>query len=360
LTTLPTHINRDATLRVKILDACGMSCVWCHNEGTPVAADNRHSLPLTAAGPSGRVSIYAATNGVQFVPGRMEPDPQFVDAITRLRDTLDLHEMHLTGGEPTLHPHVAALTGIAVREGYEVRMTSNGENGVRALPGCAAAGLGKVNFSIFGTTPAELAQVQHERYRNETLAARKIDALQHSITSCVAHGMSANANIVVLDDTHAPRVHRILDEWSPRLSVRLLNSLDHGQPSIDAIRRILAARGARPVARYVTAGVSGSRTEYELGDGRRVFFKEIRPVRLPTTCAGCRFNNGTDCQEGFYGTRLYRDLRGTYWVGVCIQRMDLCLPLDEFLVSPLVDEIRGLRDRESAQLAGGRSSVPAA
>lgn len=350
--TIPTHVSRDATLRVKILDACGMSCTWCHNEGTPVAVDNRPGLPLTSAGPSGRVSIYADTNGCPFVPGRMEPDRQFIDAITRIRDALDLHEMHLTGGEPTLHPHVAALAGIAVREGYEVRMTSNGENGVRALPGCAAAGLGKVNFSIFGTTPAELAQVQHQRYRNETLAARKIEALQQSITSCIAHGMSANANIVVLDDTHTPRVHRILDEWTPRLSVRLLNSLDHGQASIDAITKILADRGGKPVARYVAAGVSGSRTEYELSDGRRVFFKEIRPVRLPTTCAGCRFNNATDCQEGFYGTRLYRDQAGTYWVGVCIQRMDLCQPLDEFLTSPLVGEIRALRDAESTQMTG--------
>lgn len=198
----------------------------------------------------------------------------------------------------------------------------------------------------WGTTPDELAQVQHERFTNPVLAARKIDALHRSIATCVEHGMSANANIVVLDDSHAARVHRILDEWAPQLSVRLLNSLDHGWASVAAIERILADSGGQPVAHYVTAGVSGARTEYELGDGRRVFFKKIRPVRLPTTCADCRFNNATDCQEGFYGTRLYRDRAGVYWVGVCIQRMDLCLPVDEFLVSPLVREIRDLRNNE--------------
>lgn len=345
--TLPVHVARDATLRVKILDACGMTCSFCHNEGTPVAVDNRPGLPITAAGPSGRVSIYTPTTGCPFIPGRVEPDSEFTQVVAALRDALDLHEMHLTGGEPTLHPGVAGITELAVAEGYRVRMTSNGENGERALPACAGAGLEKVNFSIFGTTPDELAEVQHERFRNPRLAARKIEALQRAIATCAEHGMLANANVVVLDDSHAPRVHRILDEWSPQLSVRLLNSLDHGDASVRAIERILADRGAEPVAQHVTAGVSGARTEYELSDGRRVFFKQIRPVRLPETCTGCIFNNGRDCQEGFYGVRLYRDRLGVYWVGVCIQRMDLCRPVDEFLASGLVDEIHNLREMEA-------------
>lgn len=333
---IPVRVTRDATLRVKILDACGMTCVFCHNEGTPVAASG-----------TGRVSIYEETNGVPFVPARMDDDEAFVSAISGLRDALDLNEMHLTGGEPTLHPGLARLVTAAVRAGYAVRATSNGENGARALPAAAAAGLEKVNFSIFGTTPDELAQVQHERYANPVLAGRKIVALQRSIATCLEHGMSANANVVVLDESHAPRVHRLLDEWAPQLSVRLLNSLDHGEASILAIKRILADRGAEPVASYVTLGVSGARTEYQLPDGRRVFFKQIRPVRLPVTCIGCRFNNGTDCQEGFYGVRLYRGTDGRFWVGVCIQRMDLCQPVEEFLASPLVDEIRTLRLADS-------------
>lgn len=344
MTTLPVHATRDATLRVKILDACGMTCSFCHNEGTPVAADNRIGLPLTAAGRSGRVSIYTPTNGAPFIPSRVDADGEFRRVVAALRDALDLREMHLTGGEPTLHPDVAGITALAAAEGYRVRMTSNGENGARALPACAAAGLEKVNFSIFGTTPEELAEVQHERFRNPRLAARKIESLKQAIATCTAHGMSANANIVVLDDSHAPRAHRILDEWAPQLSVRLLNSLDHGEASNRAIERILADRGAEPVAYHVTAGVSGARTEYRLPDGRTMFFKQIRPVRLPTTCAGCRFNNGTDCQEGFYGVRLYRDLVGRYWVGVCIQRMDLCRPVDEFLASDLLGEIRAMRE----------------
>lgn len=349
---IPTYVEPDNTLRVKVGDTCGLTCTFCHNEGTPVAADNRNRSvgTFTIGGPSGRMSIYAATNGARFLPAPIPADEKFGRVLADLRDALELTEVHLTGGEPTLHPGVADLTGIAVNAGYTVGMTSNGENGGNVLPGCAEAGLDRVNFSIFGTTATELAEVQHAKYRNPKLAERKIKELHRSISVCEERGVKASANIVVLNDSHAPRVHRLLDEYSPHLTVRLLNSLDHGAASVDAIERILAERGAVPEANYVTAGVSGSRTSYRLPDGRLVYFKQIRPVRLPETCAGCQFNNDTDCEEGFYGVRLYYDREGQYQVGVCIQRMDLCQSVDEFLGSGLRNEILALRKAEYREL----------
>ncbi|MEU0237319.1 radical SAM protein [Nocardiopsis sp. NPDC006198] len=243
-------------------------------------------------------------------------------------------ELHLTGGEPTLHPRLPDLVRLASGQGYRVCMTSNGENGARQIPACADAGLDRVNFSIFGTTPGELAQVQHARFRDQAKAAAKIEALHASIQACVDQGIQASANIVVLDHTHTDRVHRILDTYAPELSVRLLNSLDHGQESIDAIGE----------AHHLTPGVSGARTAYRIDGGRRrIHVKWIRPVRLPATCQGCCFNNDTDCQEGFYGLRLYRDRYGRYLVGLCLQRMDLWQPLEDFLNGPVSTEILGFR-----------------
>lgn len=349
---LPVQVEQDRTLRVKIIDACGMTCTFCHNEGTPVVADNlsREVGTFTTTGQTGRVSIYTNTNGARFLPAPVLPDDDYVHALVRLRDALDLHELHLTGGEPTLHAGLPRLVQRAREAGFSVRMTSNGERGAEQLARCGEAGLERVNFSIFGTTANELAAVQHERYRDTTRATRKLDALAASIEVAVAAGVGVNANIVVPDAGHIDRVHRLLDEYTPLLSVRLLNSLDHGDASIQAIEQALAERQAEPEKRYLTAGVSGSRTAYRLPDGRRVFFKQIRRVRLPQTCTGCQFNNDTDCEEGFYGVRLYRDRQGGYQVGVCIQRMDLCRPLDDFLTSSLPDEIRRLRTAEYAGL----------
>jgi cyclic pyranopterin phosphate synthase len=359
---IPVHIATDRTLRVKIIDTCGMTCTFCHNEGTPVTADNLTSTPGTfaMAGRSGRVSIYAPTNGAAFLSAPVWPDDDYVHALTALRDALAIREIHLTGGEPTLHSGLPKLIGLAADAGFRVRVTSNGERGAAHMKACANAGLEKINFSIFGTTAEELAAVQHHRYADPKRAVRKLNALKASITAAVAHGVQASANIVVPDHHHIERVHRLLDEYAPQLSVRLLNSLGDGQASIDAIRQALAERGAIPEARYVTAGVSGSRTAYRLPDGRRVYVKQIRPARLPETCAGCRFNNDTDCEEGFYGIRLYRDRTGTYQVGVCIQRMDLARPLGAFLSSALPEEIRSFRASDHARLttAASRYATP--
>ena len=354
--TLPTHIETDTTLRVKILDACGMTCTFCHNEGTPVVVDNRNRGPgpFTTFGISGRTSIYAATNGATFLPATIPPEEDFTRALQRLRVNMGFTELHLTGGEPTLHPKLPDLISRAVAQGYRVCMTSNGENGARQIPACADAGLDRVNFSIFGTTPDELAQVQHTRFQASAKATAKIEALHASIQACVDHGVRASANIVVLDHTHIDRVHRLLDTYAPELSVRLLNSLDHGQTSINAIHQVLKQRGAVAEAHHLTAGASGARTTYRIDEGqRRIHVKWIRPVRLPITCQGCRFNNATDCQEGFYGLRLYRDRAGRYLVGMCLQRMDLCQPVEEFLSAPTKDEILRFRqvDRDRLESA---------
>lgn len=345
---IPVYVAMDRTLRVKVIDSCGLTCTFCHNEGTPVTADNRgrQSAPFASAGGSGRVSIYLGTNGARFISAPVIPDEAFRAALVRLRDALGFDEVHLTGGEPTLHPRLPQIISLAKSAGYRASITSNGENGVRSLPECAQAGLDHVNFSIFGTTTEELAQVQGERYRSRQRAARKITALEESLRLALELGTGVRANIVIPDNTHVHRVHQLLETYSPRLSVRVLTSLADGDDSLDAIDQLLKDLDARPEAVRLIAGTSGFRIVYRLPNGRPLLVKHIRPLRLPETCTGCRFNNGTDCQEGFYGVRLYRDPYGTLHVGVCIQRMDLCLPVEEFVGSKLCADIRKLREQD--------------
>lgn len=350
---LPFHVTRDRTLRLKVLDACGMTCTFCHNEGTPVVADNlgRRSADFAARGRSGRTSLYLSTNGATFLPGTVVADGELAAALQALRAALDIEELHLTGGEPTLHPGLAGIVQAGRDSGLRVCMTSNGENAARVLPACGRAGLDRVNFSVFGTTPAELAAVQADRYADEVRAQRKLKALDEAVRVALEHNVGASANIVVPNYSHAPKVRRLLSRYAAQLSVRLLNSLDDGDDSVLAIRKILAELGAVPLARELTAGASGWRTSYRLPTGRVVHVKQIRPVRLPETCSGCRFNNPTDCHEGFYGVRLYRERAGGYLVGVCIRRMDLCLPVEDFVGSALCREIVRLREDEYLRLS---------
>ncbi|MCE7079857.1 radical SAM protein [Streptomyces sp. ST2-7A] len=351
-TSVPVTVTTDRTLRIKVIDSCGMTCNFCHNEGTAVSVDNRRRSPgpYSGSGASGRVSIYAATNGARFLSAPILPTGEFQNCLDRLRESMGFNEVHLTGGEPTLHPRLPALITVTRQAGYRVSITSNGENGERVLTDCAKAGLGHINFSIFGTTPQELALVQHARFRTSGLASGKINALDRSIRLATDLGLESRANIVLPNRKHVDRVRRLLDKYTPALSVRVLSSLADGQESLDAIDQLINDLGAELESVGLIAGTSGFRMNYRLPGGRPLTVKHIRPTRLPVTCSGCRFNNSTDCEESYYGIRLYRDTSGTFQVGICIQRMDLCLPVEEFLGSDIREEVIRLRTTDHDHL----------
>jgi GTP 3',8-cyclase len=354
LTGIPVEVRPDRTLRVKIIDACGLACSFCHNEGTPVAGDNlgrgAGEFTGTSGQRTGRVSIYLGTNGASFLPARIEPGPDFALALAAMRGSVETEEVHFTGGEPTLHPRLAELVALARSMGLTVGLTSNGENGAAAIPAAAAAGLDRINLSVFGTTPGELAAVQGKRLSSPELAARKLDALHRTVDAAVTNGVKVSANIAVPDHGHVPRVLRVINEYGREVVVRMLLNLETAPASRSAIRDVLRRLGAVPDRHIVTAGTSDQRTRYRLPDGRTLYAKTIRPVRLPGTCTGCRFNNPQDCQEGYYGIRLYKASGGPFMVGVCIQRMDLCTTLGEFAMSQLCREVRELRADEHARL----------
>ncbi|MEU7178711.1 MULTISPECIES: radical SAM protein [Streptomyces] len=354
LRNLPVEVRPDRTLRVKIIDACGLACSFCHNEGTPVATDNagRSAGEFTGTpGRSGRVSIYLKTNGTNFLPARIPADADFALALAAVRGSLPTNEVHFTGGEPTLHPELPGLIRIARRLGLTVGLTSNGENGAAVIPDAATAGLDRINLSVFGTTPEELAAVQGPRLASPKLAARKLAALDATIETATAHGVKVSANIVIPDHNHVERVLRIIEQHGRTVVVRMLVSLEDGGASLAAMQEVVNHLGATPVRRIITAGASDQRVRYRLPDGRTLYAKSIRPVRLPETCTDCRFNNPDDCQEGYYGIRMYRATDGPFMVGVCIQRMDLCVTLGEFVMSQRCREVTAFRDDEAARLA---------
>lgn len=313
------------------------------------AFDKKTLLPLSNY-KGGRVSVFDQTNGVDFVPGMMKPDEVFKKSLATMMVLTGSNELHLTGGEPTLHRYLPELIRVATEIGYRVKMTSNGENGRHQIKECAEAGLEKINFSIFGTTPEELAEVQHEKYANTKLAQVKLDALYRSVDEAINNRIAVDANIVMSEYNHAERVARVIERFGDKVSVRILNNLEMGSGSILAIYRFLAELGATPVELNVEAGTSNARVKYILPDGMEIYYKQIRRTTLPETCGSCSINNDEDCAEGYYGTRLYIDTGGEYKVGVCLQRMDLTRSLDDFRNSPLPLEIQSLKDSEYQEL----------
>lgn len=353
---VPTFVSVDRSIRLKAIDRCGLTCTFCHNEGTPVTVDNigRVSTQFVNLGRSGRSSIYSMSNGVDFLSGNACADSDngsMLEAINSIRETINTEEVHITGGEPTLHPDLPGLVEALASAGLVVKVTSNGEKFAPQAEALKRAGLTKVVFSIFGTTPEELAMVQSSRYQNEKFAERKLRALQSSILAAHEFGISAGANIVMPDESHKERIARVIEDFGDICKIRILNSLNLGESSYASIYELLAELGAKPIRTNITAGASGMSTDYVLPDGKEVGFKKIRRSHLPI-CDSCELKND-GCDEGYYGVRLYVDTEGTYRVGVCIQRMDLTKPLQEFLSGDLPEEINRHRVDEYNQFTKG-------
>lgn len=339
----PVVLETDTSLRFKVTDSCGMACTFCHNEGTPV--EN-----ATQKGSHGRVSIYENTNGVNFTPGAAELNARFEEAIRAMRDHLSLNDLHWTGGEPTHNKAIPQLTARAIQEGYVVKMTSNGETGDLYMQDLAAAGLQSINFSIFGTTAEEIAEIQSDRFKNTKYGAQKLAKLGQAIDGSIRHGIIPKANIVVPDESSIQRVHRVIHRFGDKVKIRLLPSLDAGDQSPIAIYSLLASLHATPSKRYIAAGSSNTLTMFDLPDGQQIGYKQISRVTLPESCNTCDLNNPDDCNEGYYGVRMYIDSDGEYKVGICIQRMDLTVSLNEFCTSTLPDEIKAFRTDEMTRL----------
>jgi cyclic pyranopterin phosphate synthase len=194
------EIQPDRTARIKIIDACGMACTFCHNEGTAVTSDNRGRRPeqyTGTPGKSGRVAIYTATNGSAFLADRIEPGNDFAHALAMLRDRLDTRNVHFTGGEPTLHPALDSLIAQATTMGHTLNITSNGENGAAVMEDCAKAGLKRINLSVFGTNATELAAVQAKRFNSQGLAQAKLKALDATIEAALTHNVKASEAVVL-------------------------------------------------------------------------------------------------------------------------------------------------------------------
>jgi len=332
---VPVDIEIDNSIRAKVTDICGMACDWCHNEGTPVNFSQADK---------GRVSIFENTNGVTFSPGLMLPDDEFKTTMTTLNSLLEIDELHWTGGEPTTYKNLAIMTQLVKDSGLKVKMTSNGEMGEKGMSELFDAGLDGINFSIFGITPEEIAQVQGLGNQSIKKAEIKLMQLDKSIKRASELGIVTKANIVMGDESDSLRILKAIDMYSSLgVEVRILPDLSTGMESYAAIYNLLGKIGAIPLNIKITAGSSNSLVRYKLPNGTIIGFKQIRNSQFSKICDPCGNNNEDDCKEGYYGIRLYVDVDNVYRVGVCLQRMDLTVSLEEFKKQALPEAIKKFR-----------------
>lgn len=297
--------KRFSSIRVKLHVPCQWTCNFCHMEG------NHHSESVD--------------------------DPaKLVEALAPLKDRYGLDEVHLTGGEPSIHPqvveHVAALTAA----GYAVKMTTNGQTNLTRYNDCISAGLRGVNISIHTLDPTALGALM-EPPRSSAWGEQ---AIKRQMVLCDALQGRLNVKVntcVGAYESEALKIATFIRKTG--ISWRIMDILETSEASYAAIARLCTTLGAVPKSAVFVRGTSSCSIVMETWDGFTFNVKLIRPLRLKSMCAGCPIDAEGKCFEFAYGPRI-EAVSGQLFVRNCLYRSDtpFVIAPQQFLNHPIAEE----------------------
>lgn len=318
----------DTSIRIKVTNPCQWTCNFCHNEGT--------ELPSTANRNS-RVSVFLDPN--------VKSLPQVEDIVVNERTLarisalkgIGIDEVHLTGGEPTLHPELPKLVKGLKGLGFEVKMTTNGQAASARLQEIIEAGVGDINFSILSLDPAEFLRTQNPPnilgVTPLLWAERMIEREKRNILLAKSLGVNVKINTVVLGKDDHPRVDSVRDFAAGNgIKLVLLPSIgdfDNAESVVvDYAERIANYQGTTDYSN----NSKGSR-RYLMKDGvTPVDVKYLKPYHPGIVCEGCEHRGKSSCAEKFYGLRM--EFRGGEpYIRMCVQKSNpsTVMPLTDFL-----------------------------
>lgn len=303
-------VDTISSVRIKVTDRCSFKCFFCHHEGSINTND-------------------------------LELDYSLRHSLERLRVELRITEAHLTGGEPTIYPHIIKLVDLLSKLGYRVKMTTNGQFSESLLKKLKEAGLKGLNFSVHTLNSDYLAKM-HCPPRNSVWGRKALEKQINNIRVSMELGLITKINTVVPGGTMIESVIPIIEFTKERnLDLRILDDLSYRSTSIETIMEMLSSLGAKIEDVRVSDGSSGYSVGVVLEDGFRMRIKSIRQMILKSMCSYCDVRE--HCKEWFYGIRIEQK-EDRALARLCVHRQDYPAVhnLTEFFSSIQYDELISL------------------
>ena len=275
---VPTEIVEGDSIRVLTIHSCPERCFFCHNEGS-----------------------------ADYLPARIDV-AETVDFAKKARKEFGLGVVHLTGGEPTLHPQIVDLVSKLKQDKFRVQLTTNGDLNSDLLDQIIAAGVDSLNFSLHATTPEDFRKTQilggpdeRPEYYN-FLMKRKISNIERARSL-----VRVKLNTVVISEEITGKV--IDYAIGKGIPLRLMRNLNNIVESDRLIDKMLFERGLQPIKEQIARDDSGgSGTVYGFVDNKTqvtdIKVKKFGDVYLDSICEGCPLKNTPRCRERFYGMRI--------------------------------------------------------
>ncbi|TGK05646.1 radical SAM protein [Leptospira langatensis] len=156
------------------------------------------------------------------VPASFLSPELFQRNLSLLSKKLSIQEIHLTGGEPTLHKELPELVRISNKEGIQdIAVTSNGFFRDGLIRDLKDAGLTRMNFSLDA-----LEQTAFSRISGKNLP---LDRLLNRIEEALSFGLDVKLNCTVLKTYNEDQILPLLHWTGARnISIRYLELMKMG------------------------------------------------------------------------------------------------------------------------------------
>lgn len=235
--------------------------------------------------------VYCAADGKAVIDAHVTPPQQFIRWIEDIAEATPISKIRLTGGEPTLYPHLVGLVAaLKSRTSARVYLTTNGHR----LPELAAplkdAGLDGVNISLDAIEPEVFRAMGGRNYAAVIQGVHDAvdDGLQVKINTTLMAEMNDNQILPLLDFAYGFETGGLGD--SHNITVRFLELMAMGHLHGNAGRRIvtteqiLGAIGARHDFSELGREPSDTTRHYKLDRGQ--VFGIIANSTIPF-CSDC-------------------------------------------------------------------------
>jgi len=248
--------------------------------------------------------------------------------VDQLRDELGVTTVHLTGGEPSLHPAITEFVTNLRQRGFTVRMTSNGTFRPSLLAQLADAGLSSLNVSVLALNPESLATLQTGT-KTEEWAKRQIARATSNLIQAKESQINVTINCTISAENDD---WRGVFEFARRhgIVVRFQNDL-YSAAAVGALQQIIRETSGRLIEVKTKNLTSRVTYTFRTPSGYLFSVKAILPVTLNSMCGNCQYRN--QCKEWFYTVRLEQGMPVN--VRLCLHRNDshVVMSAEEFLMS---------------------------
>lgn len=317
----------DQSIRLKVSNTCQLACSFCHNEGT--------ELPIQT---NRRLSLFSDPKFLPIAPVQDLPSDNGI-----LREFLGfkrfgVNEIHLTGGEPTSNKDLPNIIRYFSLNGFEVKMTTNGQYKSSLMQELITAGLQGVNFSVLSLNPEEFMKTQSFCSHRKALVV--VRRLAVSIVRAKKLGIPIKVNTVIGNREDYSRVDTFLD-FCRKLGIPLvlLNDIGLGQVAEDAVFDYIQEKRGVTIQTSEPINSSSGKKTYLLSDGQHINAKYLRPYYPDVVCGDCDYKGTPNCLEKYYGIRV--EMRDKPYIRLCIQKNNsrTLFPLSDFLESSVYNQL---------------------